>query len=311
MQYQEPQQQQPYFASLLEQDSMESVMDYTPPPSLSYSHMLSSAYDLATANVEYPWNWYLNNEDVISAPSFPHDATITTAPPPPSQPQQPMLSYPSPDIHHLSPPTMTPMSTMMLSPSPELSPYAEEFPMYMSPTPSDYTFPMDTPTTTGDTQGLFSSVPIMNFGNDSSDVSTGIMTPPSSPMPNYSRSKTPPATHRQRPVYKCDTCNKTFTRPYNLRSHQRTHNNDRPYPCDHPGCKWKFARPHDLKRHQLLHTGIKPHKCEHCNLRFSRRDALRRHWNVEKKCGDAEKQFPTAKSYRRRRDNKAKRLFHD
>lgn len=176
--------------------------------------------------------------------------------------------------------------------------------MYMSPTPTNYTFPMDTPS--GDTQGLFSSVPIMNFGNDSSDGSIGIMTPPSSPMPKYSRSKTPPTTHRQRPIYKCDTCNKTFTRPYNLRSHQRTHNNDRPYPCDHPGCKWRFARPHDLKRHQLLHSGIKPHKCEHCNLRFARRDALRRHWHVEKKCGDAEKHFPTAKLHRRRRDNKTK-----
>ncbi|KAI7878777.1 hypothetical protein K492DRAFT_106047, partial [Lichtheimia hyalospora FSU 10163] len=65
---------------------------------------------------------------------------------------------------------------------------------------------------------------------------------------------------RRRRVYECDICNKTFTRPYNLRSHQRTHTDERPYHCDDPGCDLRFARPHDLKRHQLLHSGIKPHK---------------------------------------------------
>ncbi|KAI9314817.1 hypothetical protein BX666DRAFT_1825368, partial [Dichotomocladium elegans] len=78
-------------------------------------------------------------------------------------------------------------------------------------------------------------------------------------------------------IYHCPACTKQFTRPYNLKSHMRTHTNERPYVCDHEGCQWKFARPHDLKRHQLLHSGHKPHECPHCKKRFGRRDALRRH----------------------------------
>ncbi|ORZ03579.1 hypothetical protein BCR43DRAFT_483605 [Syncephalastrum racemosum] len=102
-------------------------------------------------------------------------------------------------------------------------------------------------------------------------------------------SATPPSCHnpsRKRPerVYHCEECSKRFTRPYNLRSHMRTHTNERPYPCSHPGCSWRFARPHDLKRHELLHNGSKPHACPHCDRRFARRDALRRHWKVDPVC---------------------------
>ncbi|KAI8086858.1 uncharacterized protein B0P05DRAFT_532670, partial [Gilbertella persicaria] len=71
----------------------------------------------------------------------------------------------------------------------------------------------------------------------------------------------------------CTICSKTFSRPYNLKSHQRTHTNERPYRCTHPDCGWTFARPHDLKRHELLHSGVKPHTCS-CGKKFSRRDAF-------------------------------------
>lgn len=95
-----------------------------------------------------------------------------------------------------------------------------------------------------------------------------------------------PVHSRKRPerVYHCEECSKRFTRPYNLRSHMRTHTNERPYSCSHPGCSWRFARPHDLKRHELLHNGNKPHACPHCDRRFARRDALRRHWKVDPVC---------------------------
>jgi uncharacterized Zn-finger protein len=82
----------------------------------------------------------------------------------------------------------------------------------------------------------------------------------------------------------CTICLKTFSRPYNLKSHQRTHTNERPYICLYPGCGKTFARPHDLKRHDFLHSGIRPHQCS-CGKRFARSDAFKRHQTVDAICG--------------------------
>ena len=107
---------------------------------------------------------------------------------------------------------------------------------------------------------------------------------------------------KQGNAYPCQQCNKVFTRPYNLKSHQRTHTRERPYVCKEIYCPWKFARPHDLKRHELLHSGVKPHGCPHCDKRFARRDALRRHWKVDIQCGqEAERLSITNAAVGRRR----------
>ncbi|KAK3826128.1 MAG: hypothetical protein J3Q66DRAFT_329504 [Benniella sp.] len=79
------------------------------------------------------------------------------------------------------------------------------------------------------------------------------------------------------PSFPCefDGCDKVFARLYNLKSHSRTHTNERPFVCSH--CTLAFSRNHDLKRHVKIHAGDKPFKCNGCGKSFSRLDALGRH----------------------------------
>ncbi|KAI9280101.1 hypothetical protein BY458DRAFT_501384 [Sporodiniella umbellata] len=79
-------------------------------------------------------------------------------------------------------------------------------------------------------------------------------------------------------------CRKVFTRPYNLKSHMKTHSPERPHACVYAPCDWKFVRLHDLKRHELQHTNVKPYLCTYCQRRFARSDALRRHLKVDISC---------------------------
>jgi transcription factor CRZ1 len=89
-------------------------------------------------------------------------------------------------------------------------------------------------------------------------------------------------------TFQCNLCPKRFTRAYNLRSHLRTHTDERPFVCT--VCGKAFARQHDRKRHEGLHSGEKKFICKGelantgtwgCGRRFARADALGRHFRSE------------------------------
>ncbi|KAI0482847.1 hypothetical protein GGR56DRAFT_210129 [Xylariaceae sp. FL0804] len=89
-------------------------------------------------------------------------------------------------------------------------------------------------------------------------------------------------------TFQCTLCPKRFTRAYNLRSHLRTHTDERPFVCT--VCGKAFARQHDRKRHEGLHSGEKKFICKGdlkaggqwgCGRRFARADALGRHFRSE------------------------------
>jgi hypothetical protein len=107
--------------------------------------------------------------------------------------------------------------------------------------------------------------------------------PSPAPVQAHVSSPSPKPVKPQQSTYKCNfpDCTATFTRPYNLKSHKRTHTNERPYACPHDGCNKTFARHHDRNRHAKLHMGLKPYSCPHCKKCFARQDALIRHSKIE------------------------------
>ena len=89
-------------------------------------------------------------------------------------------------------------------------------------------------------------------------------------------------------TFQCNLCPKRFTRAYNLRSHLRTHTDERPFVCT--VCGKAFARQHDRKRHESFHSSEKKFVCRGtsksgvqwgCGRRFARGDALDRHFDSE------------------------------
>lgn len=139
-----------------------------------------------------------------------------------------------------------------------------------------------TPSPSGILPRQFSSIPtdLSVLGlNAVSDIDP-VLTP--APVKTSKRAQKHPAS------FQCSLCPKRFTRAYNLRSHLRTHTDERPFVC--PVCGKAFARQHDRKRHEGLHTGEKKFVCRGelrgggawgCGRRFARADALGRHVRSE------------------------------
>lgn len=109
----------------------------------------------------------------------------------------------------------------------------------------------------------------------------------------------------------CNICRKAFQYGNDLRKHLRIHSDERPYPCEHCGqrfrqagclknhvasqhgsahsfqchyCAKVFPIKERLRLHMRIHSGVKPYACGRCRRSFSRGGQLKQHMITHQDC---------------------------
>ncbi|KAF7316116.1 hypothetical protein MIND_00129700 [Mycena indigotica] len=58
-------------------------------------------------------------------------------------------------------------------------------------------------------------------------------------------------------MHQCEMCGKEFPRPSGLRTHMNSHNDEKPFKCNYPGCDRAFSVLSNARRHYRTH-GVEP-----------------------------------------------------
>ncbi|KAI8810385.1 hypothetical protein BJ742DRAFT_801644 [Cladochytrium replicatum] len=96
-----------------------------------------------------------------------------------------------------------------------------------------------------------------------------------------------------------------FRSASNLRNHIKLHHEvGRTFACETASCDKMFFRKQDLERHASTHLpkGVKPFECDACGTRFTRADALSRHFRANR-CGKRARNRNSATQRKARRND--------
>jgi len=110
------------------------------------------------------------------------------------------------------------------------------------------------------------------------------------------------ASQKDKKLFVCEFCDKTFAFRCYLIAHMRTHTGERPFGCE--VCNRKFTEASSLRQHMRIHTGERPYCCKVCNKNFRHSSSLRTHLLTHRGessfcCEVCDKKFINSHSIRR------------